>query len=130
MHYDNGYLTDKSCEKTLFCPECGELIGLIDIEMQSYVFCAVCSCGALIKRWFGEMPSAGSLPENTYLSAGKYICPKCGRMLFKLEHQHLRSISFATVCCCGGVFSGATALIPHERELYRRAALMPTDEDQ
>ena len=95
MHYHNGYLINDNGERTLICSECKRLIGFTDGEMKGYIIRAICSCGGLIKKTKHRVPSANDSLKAAYLSGNDYICPNCGRIMFRITaaiYEILRSL--------------------------------------
>ena len=130
MHYHNGYLINDNGERTLICSECKRLIGFTDGEMKGYIIRAICSCGGLIKKTKHRVPSADDSLKVAYLSGSDYICPNCGRILFRINHSHIRNLAFVAACKCGEVFRDAKDINARDRSLKCHVILVPDKKDE
>ena len=130
MHYHNGNLINDNGERTLICSECKRLIGFTDGEMKGYIIRAICSCGGLIKKTKHHVPSANDSLKAAYLSGNDYICPNCGRIMFRINRSHIRNLAFIAVCKCGEVFREAKDINARDRSLSGRAILVSDKKDE
>lgn len=124
MHYHNGYLTEEYGERTLICRGCKKLIGFTGGEMRSYGIRIVCSCGELVQKDKCEGNADMKSVKSAYQSGNDYICPNCGRLLFRIDRRHIRNLSFIAVCKCGKTFCRAKDVSARERVLSNRAILV------